>query len=200
MKNKIIFFSRIKPDDTLAQFQRIKKLMSLFNKAFDEEVVLFNTHDEKLSHVQDLLKSKKKVKKYLKTLKSNVNIFVIDTLDPWSINVINRYALKHNIKVYIDLVEFVDSKDRKFGIFSPSYHVNRKTIKRAVKKNMTVIAISSYFVNYYNKKGISSVLIPNLINEEDDYSENIKKKIDKKVHFIFAGYPYKKDALDIQRR
>ena len=60
--SKIIFFTRHKVDDTLAQYQRIKKLMVLFNKAFDEEVILFNTHDDKLSHVKDVSHSKNKIK------------------------------------------------------------------------------------------------------------------------------------------
>ena len=197
MKNKIIFFTRHKVDDTLAQYQRIKKLMALFNKTFDEDVVLFNTHDEKLSHVKDVLKSKKKIKKYLKTINPKiVTRFVIDTLDPWSIKAINKYALKRNIKVYIDLVEFNDAKEKKYGFLDPSLILNHKVIKRSVKKNMTVIAISHAFVEYYKAKGIKTVLIPNMIDEED-HSAYLNKRIDKRVHFIFAGYPYKKDALDV---
>ena len=198
MSKKIIFFIRQKPDDTLAQFQRIKKLVSLFNQAFEQEVVVFNAHDDNLSHVKEVTACKKKIKKYLKTLKPNsVSKIVIDTLDPWSINLLNRYAVKRNIKVYIDLVEFADPREKKYGYLSPSLILNHKMIKRSVKKNMTVLAISHYFMNYYAKKGISSILMPNLINEDEDNAKYLTKKIDDKVHFIFAGYPYKKDALDV---
>ena len=194
--SKIIFFTRHKVDDTLAQYQRIKKLMVLFNKAFDQEVILFNTHDDKLSHVKDVSLSRKKIRKYLKTLKGDVDRFVIDTLDPWSINIINRYAIKRNIKVYIDLVEFNDAKEKKYGLLDPSLILNHKVIKRSVKKNMTVIAISNAFVEYFKKRNIKTVHIPNMIDEVDN-SSYPKKRIDKRVHFIFAGYPYKKDALDV---
>ena len=196
-KNKIIFFTRNKPDDTLAQYQRIQKLMSLFHTAFNKDVVLFNTYDENLSHAKQITKSKKKIKQYLKAIKYKIEAIVIDVLDPWSIAYLNRYALKRNIKVYIDIVEYADPKEKKFGYLSPSLYLNHKVIKRSVKKNMTVIAISSFFTAYYDKKGIKSILIPNLINEEDDYSKNVKKKLTDKVHFIFAGYPQKKDALDM---
>lgn len=195
-KNKIIFFTRNKPDDTLAQYQRIKKLMSLFEKTFNKEVVLFNAYDEKLSHTQLILQTKKKVKAYLKNLK-DADTFVIDNLDPWSIKVLNRYAIKRNIKVYIDIVEYADPKEKRFGFISPSLYINHKTIKKAVKKNMTVIAISSFFVDFYKKKHINTVLIPNLIDEEIDKAKYLSRRIDKKVHFIFAGYPQKKDALDV---
>ena len=196
-KNKIIFFTRHKPDDTLAQFQRIKKLMSLFNKAFEEDVILFNAYDEKLSHTKQILKTKKKIKAYLKATRYRIDAIVIDILDPWSIKYLNRYALKRNIKVYIDIVEYADPKEKRFGFISPSLYLNHKMIKKSVKKNMTVLAISQFFVDFYKKKGIETVLVPNLINEEDDYTSFVKKKIDNKVHFIFAGYPQKKDALDV---
>ena len=196
-KSKIVFFTRNKPDDTLAQYQRIQKLMSLFNKAFEKDVVLFNTYDESLSHSKLILKSKKKIKAYLKAIKYKIDSIVIDTLDPWSIAYLNRYALKRNIKVYIDIVEYADPKEKKFGYLSPSLLLNHRVIKHSVKKNMKVIAISSFFTSYYDRKGIKSVLIPNMINEEDDYSNNVKKRLTDKVHFIFAGYPQKKDALDV---
>ena len=155
--SNIIFFTRHKVDDTLAQYQRIKKLMVLFNKAFDQEVILFNTHDDKLSHVKDVSMSKKKIKRYLKTLKGDVDKFVIDTLDPWSINIINRYAIKRNIKVYIDLVEFNDAKEKKYGLLDPSLILNHKVIKRSIKKNMTVIAISNAFVKYIKKRILEKI-------------------------------------------
>lgn len=195
-KNKIIFFTRRKPDLTLAHFQRTNKLMSLFKDTFKEEVILFNTYDENLSHTKLILESKKKIKRYLKTLDRNVDIFVIDDLDPRGIKVLNRYAKKHHIKVYIDIVEYADRREKRFGLLSPSLILNHKMIKGSVKKNMTVIAISSFFVNYYNKKGIKSVLIPNLVDEKEIASYQDKKS-ENKTSFIFAGYPQKKDALDV---
>lgn len=194
-KNKIIFFTRRKADMTLAHFQRIKKLMALFESAFKEEILLFNTYDENLSHVKLILETKKKIKKFLKVLKNDVDTFVIDDLDPRSIKVVNKYALKHHIKVYIDIVEYADRREKKFGLLSPSLLMNHKVIKKSVKKNMTVIAISSFFVDFYHKKGIKTMLIPNLVNEKE--MPTSPKKSGDQVTFIFAGYPQKKDALDV---
>ena len=194
-KKKIIFFTRRKADMTLAHYQRTKKLMSLFETAFKSEVILFNTYDENLSHIKLILESKKKIKRFLKVLKDDVSIFVIEDLDPRSIKVVNKYALKHHIKVYIDIVEYADRKEKKFGLFSPSLLMNHKMIKKSVKKNMTVIAISSFFVDFYHKKNIKTILIPNLVNEKE--MPTLLKKSDDKISFIFAGYPQKKDALDV---
>ena len=180
---------------TLAHYQRTKKLMSLFESAYKDEVILFNTYDENLSHTKLILESKKKVKRYLKTLKKDIDAFVIDDLDPRSIKAVNRYAKKKHIKVYIDIVEYADRKEKKFGLLSPSLLLNHKMIKRSVKKNMTVIAISSFFVEFYSKKGIKTILIPNLVNEKE-MPASFNKPSDK-VSFIFAGYPQKKDALDV---
>ena len=191
-KNKIIFFTRNKPDDTLAQYRRIKKLMSLFETTFNTEVVLFNTYEEG-NRYQVVKHSEKKIKAYLKKMNQDVKAFVIDVLDPWSIKLLNKYALRHDIKVYIDIVEYADPKEKKFGYFSPSLYLNHKVIKKSVKKNMVVIAISSFFVNFYNQKGIKTILIPNLVDPE----VAPKKKFDDKISFIFAGYPQKKDALDV---
>ena len=194
--SKIVFFTRNKPDDTLAQYLRIKKLMSLFETAFNQEVVLFNAYDEKLSHTKLVLKSKKKIKDFLTSINYEISMIVIDILDPASIKLLNKYALKRNINIYIDIVEYADPKEKKFGYLSPSLYLNHKIIKKSVKKNMTVIAISTFFKNFYYKKGIKTIVIPNLINEED-YSSYVDKELKEKVHFIFAGYPQKKDALDI---
>ena len=193
--NKIIFFTRQEPKDTLAQYLRIKALMNLFSLAFKEEVILFNTY-EPINKIKLILKTKKRIKEYLKTLDKDINIFVIDTLDPLSIKVLRKYANKNNIKVYIDIVEYADPKEKKLKIFSPSLILNHHMIKHSIKKDMTVIAISTFFINYFNKKNIKSILIPNLINEED-VSSFINKKVEDKVSFIFAGYPQKKDALDM---
>ena len=196
MSNKIIFFTRQEPKETLAQYLRILKLKELFANAFDEEVLLFNTY-ENINKIKLINKTKKRIKEYLKALDNEVNIFVIDILDPWSINLLRKYASKHNIKVYIDIVEYADPKEKKLRWLSPSLILNHKMIKHSVKKDMTVLAISNWFISFYQKRGIKAILIPNLINEKEDNSSFIVSKDNEPVSFIFAGYPQKKDALDM---
>ena len=62
---------------------------------------------------------------------------------------------------------------------------------------MTVLAISNWFISFYQKRGIKAILIPNLINEKEDNSSFIVNRDNEPVSFIFAGYPQKKDALDM---
>lgn len=196
MSNKIIFFTRQEPKETLAQYLRILKLRDLFSDAYNTEVTLFNTY-EPINRIKLFIKTKKRIKEYLKTLDDNTKVFVIDNLVPGSIKVLENYARKHNIKIYIDIVEYADPKEKRFGIISPSYWINHNTINHSVTKNMTVIAISDWFVRYYAKKGIRTLFIPNLIDEKEDYSSFIVDRKEDKVSFIFAGYPQKKDALDM---
>ena len=196
MSNKIIFFTRQEPKETLAQYLRILKLKDLFASAYNTEVELFNTY-EPINRIKLFIKTKKRIKEYLKTLDDNTKIFVIDTLEPGSIKLLNKYATKHNIKVYIDNVEYADPKEKKIGRLSPSLILNHHMINKSVKKNMTVIAISDWFVRYYAKKGIRTLFIPNLIDNNVDYSSFIVDRKEDKVSFIFAGYPQKKDALDM---
>ena len=194
MSNKIIFFTRQEPKETLAQYLRILKLRDLFSSAFNTEVELFNTY-EPINRIKLFIKTKKRIKEYLKTLDDTTKIFVIDTLEPGSIKLLRKYAIKHNIKVYIDIVEYADPKEKKLKFLSPSLILNHKMIKHSVKKDMTVLAISQWFMSFYEKKGIKSIYLPNLIDEEDYSSFVVNRK--GPASFIFAGYPQKKDALDM---
>ena len=195
MNNKIVIFTRNKPDETLAQYQRILKLKALFERAFNDEVIIFNTYED-INKIKLILNTRKRIKEYLNGLDKKVYTFVIDILDPFSISLIRKYAYKHNIKVYIDIVEEADPKEKKFGILSPSLIMNHYMIRHSVKQNMTVLAISSYFMDYYSNKGIKDIYIPNLLDDED-CSSYLVNRSDNKVNFIFAGYPQKKDALDM---
>lgn len=195
MSNKIIFFTRQEPKETLAQYLRILKLKDLFATAYNTEVEMFNTY-EPINRIKLFIKTKKRIKEYLKAVDENTKVFVIDTLEPGSIKLLGKYAKKHGIKVYVDIVEYADPKEKKIGRLSPALILNHHMINKSVTKDMTVIAISNWFVDYYNKKDIKSILIPNLIDDKD-YSFNIVDKKNEKVSFIFAGYPQKKDALDM---
>ena len=194
MNKKIVLFTRNEPNETLAQYQRILRIQKLFSNAYNTEVILFNTY-EPINKIKLIGKTKKKIKEYLKTLNDDVHIFIIDILDPWSIKTLNKYAKAHNIKVYIDIVEYADPKEKKFGSLSPSLILNHKMIKKSVTKDMTVLAISQWFISYYQKKGIKTIYLPNLIDEEDRSDFIVDRK--GPVSFIFAGYPQKKDALDM---
>lgn len=196
MSKQIIFFTRQEPKETLAQYSRILKLKDLFSDAYNTEVELFNTY-EPINRIKLFIKTKQRIKEYLKTLDDATKIFVIDTLEPGSIKLLRRYALEHNIKVYIDIVEYADPKEKKLGALSPALRLNHHMINKSVTKDMTVIAISDWFVRYYAKKGIRTLFIPNLIDDNEDNSSFIVNRKEEKVSFIFAGYPQKKDALDM---
>ena len=60
MDKKIILFTRQEPKETLAQYLRILKLRDLFAKAYNQEVVIFNTY-EPINKIKLIFKTKKRI-------------------------------------------------------------------------------------------------------------------------------------------
>lgn len=114
----------------------------------------------------------------------------------------NSYLNKMNIKVFSDCTEW-------YGV-PPKVSIFHKVIKiidtelrmRYVNKKLDgVICISTFLKRYYDKNGMKTVLIPNVIDLSDQKWKNKKsRKDDTEIKFIYAGNPgkdFEKENLDL---
>ena len=193
--NKIVFLTRTNPNISSAYYLRILKLVELFKATFDWETELINFY-KPISKIKLIKSTNKDVKDFCNKQDKDIRIIVICGLDPKSIRLIRKHAKNHSIKLYVDIVEMASAREKKLGFLSPSLIMNHRIIKKSVKKDMTVLAISHYFEKYYQAKRIPVVYIPNLYSKTID-NTNVTAPSSERIKFGFIGYPHKKDSLDI---
>ena len=114
-----------------------------------------------------------------------------------SLNHIRKYCKANGIKCLADSTEWYDTAGRNFlaGIIKGMDTFYRM---RYVQKRMEgVIAISRYLYDYY-KQFVKTVLIPPVVDMEDDkWKASIIKK-DESISFVYAGVPStSKERLDL---
>jgi glycosyltransferase involved in cell wall biosynthesis len=119
-------------------------------------------------------------------------IFVVN-MPIHSLFSIKKFALKNNIKLIHDSVEWYSPKQFKYGFLSPEFIIKELNNRFIVDKNFQVISISKFLHNYYSEKNISSIRIPVVF---DKYEISSYKNIsENKLVLIYAGSPGKKDYL-----
>ena len=148
MDKRIVFLTRRKEDLSSPYYLRILKLMELFKNTFNQEIELLNLYKD-CSRFKQIKNTNKMVKSFLNDNPKDIDMIVICSLDPKSINIVRKYCLENNIKLFIDIVELASPKEKKLGSLSPSLRMNHKIVKRSVTKDMTAIVISHYFEEFY---------------------------------------------------
>ena len=191
---KIYFLTRTKPELTIPYYLRVCKLSELFEKAFNHDIEVLNFY-HKSSRLHQVLHTKVMTKKFIKEKAKDASLIVACGLDPSSTTLIRNYCMKNGIRFYVDVVEFADKKEKKLGNFSPSLRLNHELIKRVITKGCKVLAISHYFQEYFKKKGIETIYVPNLYSKTFDNKDYVEPR-DGVLTFAFVGYPHKKDSLD----
>ncbi len=102
------------------------------------------------------------------------------------------YCRKRKIVLLGDVTEWYEKDKRKNFIERFIVSTTDKRIRKADKNLDGIIAISPYFYNYYNAKGVKTILIPPLIKTIDN---NKLEKKEKLIRFIYAGSPGSKDII-----
>ena len=106
-----------------------------------------------------------------------------------------KYANRKKIPLLHDSVEWYSPEEYKNGKFSVEYLMKDYTNRVAVKKPIKVIAISEYLEKYFSSKGLKTIRIPVIM--DSDEKKPVLKKNNKKLTFVYAGAPGKKDYIDI---
>lgn len=107
------------------------------------------------------------------------------------------YCKKYNIKLIVDVVEWQDYSHLPLGKYGPIAFDVHYALTRLIPKCDAVICISTYLDNYYQLKGMKTLLIPIIIdiNDKDEYTKEIPDFNNDSMNLIYAGFAGKKDLI-----
>lgn len=171
----------------------LKKLLSQVG-----DVLSLNLYKKKnfLKKVIYFLCSKRLLKKELNKVHfETIDAVVLTTISYPAMKYIKKISTKYKKTLVIDCVEWASPEEKKLGKMSPSYIHNTRIIEHLIDKNVRTISISSYLASYFKSKGVKTAIIPNLVDV--NLLSYQKKQENKKIELLFAGYPQKKDAINI---
>lgn len=98
-----------------------------------------------------------------------------------------KYCKKRNIKVVTDITEWYENKFSLSPIKFIKHFDTKKVMEKLNKKVDGAIVISSYLKNYYEKSIKNIVMIPPLVDlQEDIWNQQTKKS--ETINFIFNGF------------
>lgn len=130
--------------------------------------------------------------------KYHFDAFLITGCKPRLVNALKRFALKNQIKLVYNSVEYYSQEQFRFGRFSRQFINNRCIADRIIDRSFGVISISSFLDQMFRARGIHSVRIPFVLS-----SGTVKWKIaeNEKVEIAYVGRPsrkkdYLKDIID----
>lgn len=196
-KMKILFINSIQETFSNPAYSRHYVLKKLFNEI--GEVVSLNLYSGKTSFFAKLLntlKIKKRVKNsFIKIDIKSFDVVVLTTISYPGMKYIKKICKKLNIILVVDCVEWASPEEKRFGKLSLSYIHNTRINEHLIDSSIRVISISTYFEKYFKSKKICTEVIPNLVDVKD--INRIKKNDHNKIELLFAGYPSKKDAINI---
>lgn len=145
-----------------------------------------------LSRIANYIMYKKRLKQFISINGPYSDILYVNA-PPSSLFFLKKYAMKHNINLYHDSVEWYSPEEFLFGKFSRRYRNKEALNTKWIDKQFKVFAISSFLHHHFMNKGISSLIIP-AIMDKDGISFN-KKKVNNKLVLSYAGHIGKKDYI-----
>jgi glycosyltransferase involved in cell wall biosynthesis len=137
------------------------------------------------------------IKNYVK--KNNVNTIVVYNANSYFIYRLFRLARKKNINYICDCTEWYEGSHLpggKYGIVNVDNNIRLRFLYPVIRN---IIVISSFLETYLKQKGCNTLLIPPIVDMEDDKwndtTNNAIIKSSNKIKLIYAGDPGKKDLL-----
>lgn len=124
-----------------------------------------------------------------------IDAVIVGAIDALSFNFLKKWCNQNRVTYIIDSVEWYDARQFKAGTKSRIYQSNNKLVTQRIDVKCNVISISKYLHSYYSEKGIKSVNIPVLFNQDE--VPYIEKKTSDHLILSYAGSPERKDFLDI---
>lgn len=156
---------------------------------------LYNNNSGIIRKIYNLISYRKRLYNLMKKIEEkNGKPSVIHVYDiPKSgIELLRKYAIKNNIRIIHDSVEWYSPCEFKMGRFAYPYILKNWTNSKIIRKPMYVYAISRYLEQYYLGKGLKTLRVP-VIMDSDEYFPNIVNNDTIKI--VYAGSPAKKDYL-----
>lgn len=140
----------------------------------------------------------RKYKQYL--IDENPEVIIAYNFPAISLYNLHQYGIKNNIKVIADCTEWYQPQGSFFFKLIKGADVNLR-MKYVQSKLDGIIVISTFLYNYYKKKYCKILLLPPLVDTNDDKWKKMKLNIEEsdQIKLIYAGSPGSgnKDRLDI---
>lgn len=139
---------------------------------------------------------KKQLKEYL-SKNSNPDVLFINSIPLPAFKYVKKYAIKNNIKLIHDAVEWHSIDQYKLFEFYRLFAIHHRTNminKYVVDRKFSVIAISEYLCRHFEEKKIDTIKIPIIMDTNKITFSKVEK--DSKLRLLYAGSPAGKDYLD----
>lgn len=110
---------------------------------------------------------------------------------------VKKLSKQYGIPLYFDSVEWYSPSEFRMGVFSPAYIANNHLNTYGIDRNFRVFSISTFLEDHFNKRGISTVRIP-VIMDVQSMSACVTREVSdtsEKIRIVYAGSPGKKDHL-----
>ena len=127
--------------------------------------------------------------------KLTIEAVIVGSIDTFSFGFLKKWCKRNGVTFIVDSVEWYDARQFKCGTRSLMYQSNNKLVTRRIDQQCNVISISSYLHTFYTDKGIKSVNIPVIFNQDE--VPYIEKKATEELVLLYAGSPGRKDFLDV---
>ena len=125
--------------------------------------------------------------------KYHFDAFLITGCKARLVNSLKTFAIKNNIKLCYNSVEYYSEEQFKYGKFARQFINNRLIADKIIDKNFTVIGISSFLWKMFESRGIKSIRIPFILNKD---TMECKFHVNEKVEIAYVGRPSRsKDYL-----
>ncbi|MBQ7290378.1 MAG: glycosyltransferase [Clostridia bacterium] len=107
---------------------------------------------------------------------------------------IMKYAERKNICSYIEVVEWHQPYQYKYGSVNPGYISSNKTFESLAPRIGNVLAISEKIADYYKEKKCNVDVFPVFIDTDSQFI-NSDFLDEKYVHLVYPGKPQTKDNI-----
>lgn len=131
---------------------------------------------------------------YLKKELADVKCLLVVDLLPAALCKVRKYAIRKNISLIHDSVEWYSPEEFSKGEKSRAFRNKEYTNTVAIDENWSVIAISKYLENHFKTRCKNVVRIP-VIMDMKTISPRLNAKDADKIMFMYAGSPGRKDFL-----
>lgn len=129
----------------------------------------------------------------------SVDLIIVYNSNYLFLRKIQKYCKKKNIKVVVDCTEWYESSHLPGGKYGLASLDNYYRMVRANVLIKNIIVISSYLNNFYENRKCLTLLLPPLVDLNDE-KWNVSRcnlvSFDKEINIIYAGDPGNKDLLD----
>lgn len=161
-----------------------------------EEIKCFSVPDKgknSKGNLLNLLFFNMHIKKIIKQsdLENKYDAFFITGLKARLVKWIKKYAMKKNIKLIYNSVEYYSHEQFKYGRFARQFITNRKIALKIIDSNFRVVCISSFLKELFERKeGIRTVRIPFVLDVFEIKNKNIQIK-NERLELSYVGRPGK---------